>query len=160
MNKGRMNSGIMNKSRMKRTHLDQYKYFTDIQTRWNDNDIYGHVNNAVYYTWFDSLVNNWLIETGVLSLLTAREQGSDQIGLVVDTGCQYFAPLSYPQIVRAGLCVARIGNSSVRYEIGLFETGGKTACAQGHFVHVYVDANSRKPKPIPDRFRTALEALI
>jgi len=127
----------------------------DIQTRWNDNDMYGHVNNAVYYTWFDSLVNNWLIETGVLDPLN-----SAQIGLVVDTGCQYFAPLSYPQSVRAGLCVAHIGNSSVRYEIGLFKDDDERACAQGHFVHVYVDASSRKPKPFGDKFRTALETLV
>ncbi len=155
-----MNKGRVNKGRMDKAHASKFKYFIDIQTRWNDNDMYGHVNNAVYYTWFDTLVNRWLIETGMLDPRINSTQNSEQIGLVVDTGCQYFAPLSYPQIVRAGLCVARIGNSSVRFEIGLFKEGDDTACAQGHFVHVYVDAKSRKPKPIRAKFRVALEALV
>jgi len=132
-----------------------YPYHMNIQTRWNDNDMYGHVNNAVYYTWFDTLVNNFLIENGLLD-----PAASKQIGLVVDTGCQYFAPLSYPETITAGLRVAKIGTSSVRYEIGLFQEGEDKPAAQGHFVHVYVDAKSRKPKPISEEMRVCLEAII
>lgn len=140
---------------MPRTPKDDYKYFIDIQTRWNDNDIYGHINNAVYYTWFDTLVNNFLIENGLLD--PARSQ---HIGLVVDTGCQYFAPLSYPETVCAGLRITKIGSSSVRYEIGLFRAGENKPVAQGHFVHVYVDAKTRKPKPISAEMRACFNRLI
>ncbi len=139
---------------MPRAPKDAYKYFIDIQTRWNDNDMYGHVNNAVYYTWFDTLVNNFLIENDLLD-----PQASQQIGLVVDTACQYYAPLSYPQTIQAGLRAAKIGTSSVRYEIGLFKEGADTPCAQGHFVHVYVDAKTRKPKPISKTMRGRLETI-
>lgn len=133
---------------------ENYKYFLDIQTRWNDNDMYGHINNAVYYMWFDTLVNNYLIESGLLN-----PQISKTIGLVVDTGCQYFAPLSYPETITAGLRTAKIGTSSVRYEIGLFKQGEDLPCAEGHFVHVYVDAGTRKPKPFNQAMRTKLETL-
>ena len=134
---------------------DTYKYFIDIQTRWNDNDMYGHINNAVYYMWFDTLVNNFLIENGLLDPATSKT-----IGLVVGTGCQYFAPLSYPETITAGLRAAKIGTSSVRYEIGLFKQGESVPCAEGHFVHVYVDAKTRKPKPFNDVMRAKLEALL
>ncbi len=136
-----------------------YKYFLDIQTRWNDNDIYGHINNAVYYTWFDTLVNNFLIENGLLDLAQSKAQ-SKIIGLVVDTGCQYFAPLSYPEIIAAGLRVSKIGTSSVRYEIGLFKAGADKPVAQGHFVHVYVDAKTRKPKAVSGEMRACLKTLL
>ena len=139
---------------MSKNNKDSYKHFLDIQTRWNDNDMYGHINNAVYYMWFDTLVNNFLIENGLVD-----PQTSEIIGLVVDTGCQYFAPLSYPETITAGLRAAKIGTSSVRYEIGLFRRSADTPCAEGHFVHVYVDSETRKPKPISARMRTILEAL-
>lgn len=133
---------------------DNYRYFIDIQTRWNDNDMYGHINNAVYYTWFDTLVNNYLIERGLLD-----PQTSQTIGLVVDTGCQYYAPLSYPEIVTAGMRVAKIGTSSVRYEIGLFKKGVDEPCAEGYFVHVYVNAKTRKSEPIGAEMRACLETI-
>ncbi len=132
-----------------------YQYFLEIQTRWNDNDMYGHINNAVYYFWFDTLVNNFLIETGLVD-----PHVSESIGLVVETGCQYFAPLSYPEIITAGLRVSKIGSSSVRYEIGLFKQGAKKPCAEGHFIHVYVDAQTRKPKPISSKMREKLKTLM
>ena len=139
---------------MSKLNRDGYSYFLDIQTRWNDNDMYGHINNAVYYMWFDTLVNNFLIESGLLNPTKSKT-----IGLVVETGCQYYAPLSYPETVSAGLRIAKIGTSSVRYEIGLFKQGEDAPCAQGHFVHVYVDAKTRKPKALGSDMRTKLEAL-
>jgi acyl-CoA thioester hydrolase len=139
---------------MLKSRKDSYHYFLDIPTRWNDNDMYGHINNAVYYTWFDTLVNNFLIENGLLD-----PQTSETIGLVVDTGCQYFAPLSYPETVTVGLRAAKIGTSSVRYEIGVFKKGEVEPCAQGHFVHVYVDAKTRKPKPMSADMRAKLTSL-
>jgi len=140
---------------MSRRSKDSYTYFLDIQTRWNDNDMYGHVNNAVYYMWFDTLVNNFLIENGLVD-----PQNPKIMGLVVDTGCRYFASLSYPETIVAGLRVGKIGNSSVRYEIGLFKQGENEPCAEGHFVHVYVDPETRKPKPISAEMRTLLETLV
>lgn len=126
-----------------------------IQTRWHDNDVYGHVNNAVYYFYFDTVVNNWLIDNGLLKV-----GKSETIGLVVETGCSYFAPISHPEAVTAGLRVSKIGNSSVRYEIGLFGEGAQTANAQGHFVHVYVDETSRRPTLLSDEMREKLTDLI
>ena len=136
-----------------------YKVFRDITTRWIDNDSYGHVNNVVYYSWFDTAVNAHLIEQGALDIAA-----SEVIGLVVETHCNYFAPVSFPQTIRAGLRVAHIGNSSVRYEIGLFiggqaQTEGLTV-AKGHFVHVYVNRANRKPVAIAGQLKTVLEALI
>lgn len=131
-----------------------YPVFRAISTRWSDNDVYGHVNNVVYYSWFDTAVNAWLIEQGVLDI-----HGGDTIGLVIETQCNYFAPLAFPQIVEAGIRVARLGNSSVRYEVGLFALGADEAAAQGHFVHVYVDRQSRRPVPLPAPLRAVLETL-
>jgi len=131
-----------------------YPYTRDITTRWLDNDAYGHVNNAVYFTYFDTVVNTMLIERGLLDI----DQGA-VIGLVVETGCQYFASLTYPETVTAALRVAHLGRSSVRYEIALFGAGADTAAAQGHFVHVYVDRATRRPVPLPDRLRSVLEEL-
>lgn len=119
-----------------------------------DNDVYGHVNNVVYYSWFDTAVNAWLIEQGVLDI-----HGGDTIGLVIETHCTYFAPLAFPQTVDAGLRVAHLGTSSVRYEVGLFAQGEATAAACGHFVHVYVGREDRRPRPLPTRLREALQAL-
>ena len=131
-----------------------YRHFLPIQTRWMDNDADGHVNNVVYYSWFDTVVNAYLIDLGVLDI--AR---SPSVGLVVETRCSYFSELAFPQQVDAGLRVARIGTSSVRYEIGLFAAGAPQASAQGHFIHVYVDRVSRKPAPLPAALRNALERI-
>ena len=131
-----------------------YKAFRTISTRWMDNDAYGHVNNVVYYSWFDTAVNAHLIERGALDL-----QGGTPIGLVIETQCNYFTPGEFPQTVEAGLRVARIGSSSVRYEVGLFVQGGGETVAKGHFVHVYVDRATRRPTSLPPKLRTVLEAL-
>lgn len=133
---------------------DAYPHFQSIQTRWMDNDVYGHVNNVNYYSYFDTAVNSYLLSQGVLDF----EHG-ETIGLVVETQCNYFAPLSFPDLVDAGVRVTRLGGSSVRYEIGLFRKGEAHAAAQGHFVHVYVGRESRRPVAIGEALRTALVAL-
>ncbi len=131
-----------------------YRHFLPIQTRWADNDAYGHVNNVVYYAWFDTVVNEYLIAQRVLDV--AR---SEVVGLVVETRCSFFSELAFPQRVAAGLRVAHIGRSSVRYEIGLFaEAAGETS-AHGYFVHVYVDRAARTPVPLPAPLRAALERI-
>ncbi len=130
-----------------------YLHHHDITTRWMDNDVYGHVNNVVYYSWFDTVVNHWLATQGLLDI-----QHGSLIGLVVETHCSYFAPLAFPETVTAGLRVGHMGTSSVRYEIGLFGRP-ETAAAQGHFVHVYVDRTSRRPAALPDGWRRALTGL-
>ena len=134
---------------------EHYPHFLDIPTRWMDNDVYGHVNNVVYYSYFDTVVNEYLIRSGVLDI-----EKSPVIGLVVETQCRYFAPISFPDEVHAGLRVARLGRSSVRYEIGLFKNDDATAAAQGHFVHVYVERESRKATALPREMRVALEGLL
>lgn len=120
-----------------------------------DNDAYGHVNNVVYYSWFDTAVNAYLVEQGALDI-----ERSTTIGLVVETQCQYFAPLAFPQTIEAGLRVARLGSSSVRYEVGLFAEDEPLTAAHGHFVHVYVDRETRRPVPVPEALRTALTPLL
>ena len=131
-----------------------YRHFHAIATRWMDNDAYGHVNNVVYYSYFDTVVNEYLIREGVLDI----EHGA-VIGLVVETQCRYFSELSFPQTVHAGLRVARLGPSSVRYEIGIFADEQEEACAQGHFIHVYVDRETRRPTALPAPLRAALERI-
>jgi acyl-CoA thioester hydrolase len=131
-----------------------YRAFRSIGTRWMDNDAYGHVNNVVYYSWFDTVVNAHLVERGVLDI----EKG-DTIGLVIETQCNYFASVAFPQTVEAGLRVARIGSSSVRYEVGLFVQGEPLTAAKGHFIHVYVDRASRRPAPLPAALRQVLQEL-
>ena len=126
-----------------------------ITTRWMDNDVYGHVNNVVYYSFFDTAVNAHLIEQGVLD-----PASSPVIGLVVETGCRYAAPITCPDRVDAGVRVARIGTSSVRYEIGLFRNDEPDAAAFGHFTHVYVNRETRRPVPVPEAARKVLEALV
>lgn len=128
--------------------------FRSIGTRWMDNDAYGHVNNVVYYSWFDTAVNAYLIEHGVLDI----HQG-DTIGLVIETQCNYFAPLAFPQTVEAGLRVSNLGRSSVRYEVGLFAAGEPLTAARGHFIHVYVDKIHRRPVLLPDALKKLLETL-
>jgi acyl-CoA thioester hydrolase len=131
-----------------------YRHFLPMQTRWADNDAYGHVNNVVYYSWFDTVVNEYLIRNGVLDI-----ERSDVVGLVVETRCSYFSELAFPQSIEAGLRVARIGTSSVRYEIGLFTAGADFTSAQGHFIHVYVDRRTRQPAALPAPLRDALQRI-
>ena len=134
---------------------DGYPHFETISTRWMDNDVYGHVNNVVYYSFFDTAVNRYLIEQGALDPTAGAA-----IGLVVETHCNYFSPLSFPQPVQAGLRVAHVGRSSVRYEIALFAHEQERAAAAGHFVHVYVDRLTRRPVDcFPEALEKALQPL-
>ena len=133
---------------------DAYRHFSTQSTRWLDNDVYGHVNNVQYYAFFDTVVNRYLIRAGALDI-----HAGPVIGLVVETHCNYFAPLAFPNDVEAGLRVAHLGRSSVRYEIGLFAPGQPLAAATGHFVHVYVDRQTRRPVPLPPTLLGALAAL-
>ena len=133
---------------------DRYAHLSSISTRWMDNDVYGHVNNVQYYSFFDTAVNRYLIAAGALDI-----HAGAVIGLVVETHCNYFAPLAFPQDVEAGLRVAQVGRSSVRYEVGLFAPGQPLAAAMGHFVHVYVDRATRRPVPLPDALLAALSPL-
>jgi len=134
---------------------ERYRHFLRIPTRWMDNDVYGHVNNVVYYSYFDTVVNEYLVRSGVLDI-----EKSPVIGLVVETQCRYFAPITFPDEVHAGLRVARLGRSSVRYEIGLFKNDETSAAAQGHFVHVYVEREGRKATALPQGLRAALERIL
>lgn len=133
---------------------DYYPHSLAIPTRWMDNDIYGHVNNVVYYSYFDTVVNEYLVREGGLDI-----HSGGVIGIAVETHCRFFASLEFPETVEAGLAVAHLGNSSVRYDIGLFSGKRDTVAAAGEFVHVFVDRTSRRPVPIPDRIRRALERL-
>ena len=135
-------------------HRSLYRAFRSIPTRWADNDMYGHVNNVVYYGWFDTAVNALLIERGALDI-----HAGQTIGFVVETHCNYFAPLAFPQTVEAGIRVAEAGSSSVRYEIGLFAEGAERAAAQGHFVHVYVDRVTQRPVKLHDALRRVIDEL-
>ncbi|KAA0889522.1 thioesterase family protein [Pusillimonas sp. ANT_WB101] len=131
-----------------------FQVFVPITTRWMDNDVYGHVNNVTYYSYFDTAVNTYLIDQGALNI----EVGA-VIGLVVETGCQYFEPVSFPENIEVGFRVAHLGNSSVRYELAVFRQGASSAAAQGHFIHVYVDRQTRRPVALPGAFRSVLEPL-
>ena len=133
---------------------DDFRHFLPITTRWADNDVYGHVNNVVFYQWFDTVVNEFLISRGTLDI-----HGGAAIGLVVETHCNYFAPVAFPDPITAGLCVVQLGKSSVRYEVGIFRADEALASAQGHFVHVYVDRETRQPTPIPAAARALLESI-
>jgi acyl-CoA thioester hydrolase len=131
-----------------------YRAFRAIATRWMDNDAYGHVNNVVYYSWFDTAVNAHLVEQGALDI-----RHGETIGLVVETHCNYFSPVEFPQTVEAGLRVAHMGQSSVRYEVGIFVKGEALTAAKGHFIHVYVDRATRRPATLPIKLKSVLEAL-
>lgn len=133
----------------------RYRHFSSLPTRWMDNDVYGHVNNVVYYSFFDTAVNRYLIEAGALDI-----HHGQVIGLVVETRCNYFAPIEFPQAVDAGLRVAELGRSSVRYEVGLFAEGAPATAAHGHFIHVYVDRATRRPVPLPEPLKQALQVLL
>jgi acyl-CoA thioester hydrolase len=132
-----------------------YRSFLAIPTRWMDNDVYGHVNNVTYYSYFDTAVNEHLIRVGGLDI-----DGATTIGLVVETSCRFHKPLTFPDVVEAGLRVAKLGNSSVTYEIGLFREGDDEPAASGHFVHVWVDRASRRPTAVPPAVRAALQPLV
>jgi acyl-CoA thioester hydrolase len=134
---------------------DDFRHFLPMTTRWADNDVYGHVNNVVYYQWFDTVVNEFLIANDTLDI-----QNGEAIGLVVETHCNYFSSVAFPDRVTAALRVTQLGKSSVRYEVGIFRDDDQTASAQGHFVHVYVDRITRKPTPIPAKARALLESLL
>ena len=133
----------------------QFKHFLTISTRWMDNDVYGHVNNVVYYSYFDTIINRYLIDPGGLSI-----GQSPIIGIAVETMCRFHRSFAFPEDVEAGLAVGRLGKSSVRYEIGLFGTGEDDARADGHFVHVFVDRETMRPAAVPDRLREALSLLV
>lgn len=131
-----------------------YKAWRTIATRWMDNDAYGHVNNVVYYSWFDTAVNAHLIEQGALDI-----HDGQTIGLVIETQCNYFAPVAFPQPIETGIRVAHLGKSSVRYEVGIFAQGEPMTAAKGHFIHVYVDKATRRPTALPEKLKSVLEAL-
>lgn len=133
---------------------DAYAHLHPISTRWADNDVYGHVNNVIYYGWFDTAVNAWLVGKGLLDI-----ESSPVIGLVVETGCRYARPLAFPQQIEVGIGVSHIGNSSVRYALGIFGDDASEAAAEGFFVHVYVDRVNRRPAPLPPAMREALGGL-
>lgn len=135
--------------------LSAYPYRQAISTRWKDNDVYGHVNNVEYYSYFDSLINGFLIREGGLDIHTGSV-----IGLCVESHCRFDAPLAFPETVIAGLGVTKLGNSSVRYQIGLFREGSEKPAAEGWFVHVFVARDSRRPQALPDRLRSALQTLL
>lgn len=138
-----------------RPTVADYPYITSITTRWMDNDIYGHINNVAYYSFFDTAANRFLIERGGLDI-----EAGTVIGLVVESKCQYHAPLAYPQTLRAGVRVDKLGNRAVTYGIAIFSEDNDAAAAHGHFVHVFVERASRTPTPIPAALRSALESLV
>lgn len=140
--------------RIEASKRNEYKYFHEIATRWSDNDIYGHANNVIYYSWFDTVVNYFLI-THHLSDIECGEV----IGVVIESQCNYLTPVAFPEPVYAGLRVGKLGNSSVRYEVGIFRNDDPLAVAQGHFVHVYVDRVTRRPVAIPAGMREILQTL-
>lgn len=131
-----------------------YRAFRALATRWADNDIYGHMNNVVHYALFDTAVNGWLIENGLLD-----PYGAGPVAFVAETGCRYHAEMAFPDRVSAGLRVTRVGRSSVRYEIGLFRNDDDRAAAEGFFVHVMVDRETRRPLPLPEDRQAALARL-
>jgi acyl-CoA thioester hydrolase len=134
----------------------EYRFFLDIPTRWMDNDVYRHVNNVTYYSWFDTIVARFLLGTGAVNLTD-----SPVIGVVVETLCRYHAPIAFPETVTAGLRVERLGTTSIRYGIAIFRAGEQNASAEGHFVHVYVDRETQsRPTPLPEGLRAAAAALI
>ena len=134
----------------------EYRFFLDIPTRWMDNDIYRHVNNVTYYSWFDTVVARFLLGSGAINLTD-----SPAIGVVVETLCRYHAPVAFPDTITAGLRVERLGNTSIRYGIAIFREDEDTASAEGHFVHVYVDrATQTRPQPLPGRLRAAATDLM
>ena len=133
----------------------RFRHFLPIATRWMDNDVYGHVNNVTYYSYVDTVVNEYLIREGGLDI-----ERSPVVGLAVESFCRFHREIAFPEVVEAGLRVGKLGNSSVRYEIGIFKRGEDEAAASAHFVHVFVERATRKPVPIPPRLRAAMERLL
>jgi acyl-CoA thioester hydrolase len=133
----------------------QFRWFNAITTRWMDNDAYGHVNNVVYYSWIDTAVNRWLLDHGLLDVA-----GSRVVGIVAETSCRYISQITYPDAVTVGIRIAKLGRSSVRYDIGIFRADDDSASAEAHFVHVYVDRATMRPVPIPEATRTAMEEIL
>ncbi|WP_439497968.1 acyl-CoA thioesterase [Bosea sp. (in: a-proteobacteria)] len=140
--------------RAARLGREDFRLFRAIPTRWMDNDVFGHVNNVVYYSWFDTAVNAWLVEQGHLDIA-----GSAIVGLVVETACTYFESVAFPETVEVGIVVERLGRSSVTYRIGIFREGAEQAAAQGRFTHVYVERAAQKPVPIPGGLRAAMAGI-
>ena len=132
-----------------------FKHFSTIETRWMDNDVYGHVNNVVYYSYFDTIINRFLISEGGLDI-----HNGSVIGVCAESSCRFFEPIAFPETIFAGLRVKRVGTSSVTYEIGLFRSDSDKAAAHGHFVHVFVDRTSRRPAPIPQSVRVSFQRLL
>ena len=137
------------------SNRSEYNYFTKVSTRWNDNDIYGHMNNIIYYALFDTAVNKWLINNKLIDIKNGKN-----IGLIVQSGCDYFSSFSYPDDIDAGIRVTKIGTSSVRYEVGLFKETEQDASADGFFIHVYVDRKTNIPLPIDYNFNKALDTIF
>jgi len=133
----------------------EYSHYVPVSTRWMDNDIYGHINNALYYGFFDTAINHYLISEGGLDI-----NHGPVIGFVVESQCQYLQPLAFPEVLEVGLRVGKLGNSSVRYELAIFKQGETFAAAVGYFVHVFVDRQTQRPAPMPELIRTALGRLI
>lgn len=140
---------------MRDTPRSAFAHFCTIGTRWMDNDAYQHVNNVVYYSYFDTAVNRFLIDKGVLNIHSDKV-----VGLVVDTGCSYFSSISFPDTVHVGMRVAKLGNSSVRYELAIYCNDEERPAAAGHFIHVYVDRESNRPVTIPDSVRAVLTSIV
>lgn len=137
------------------SHISEYNYFCQLSTRWNDNDIYGHMNNIIYYALFDTAVNKWLIKNKLIDI-----KNGQNIGLIVQSGCNYFSSFEYPENINAGIRVTKIGKSSVRYEVGLFKEKEELSSADGFFIHVYVDRKTNKPIALDYDFKNALDTIF
>ena len=137
------------------SHISQYNYFCQLSTRWNDNDIYGHMNNIIYYALFDTAVNKWLIKNKLIDI-----KNGQNIGLIVQSGCNYFSSFEYPENINAGIRVTKIGKTSVRYEVGLFKEKEELSSADGFFIHVYVDRKTNKPIALNYDFKNALDTIF
>ena len=139
----------------KPSHISEYNYFCQLSTRWNDNDIYGHINNIIYYALFDTAVNKWLIKNKLIDI-----KNGQNIGLIVQSGCNYFSSFEYPENINAGIRVTKIGKSSVRYEVGLFKEKEELSSADGFFIHVYVDRKTNKPIALDYNFKNTLDTIF
>jgi acyl-CoA thioester hydrolase len=139
----------------KPSHISEYNYFCQLSTRWNDNDIYGHMNNIIYYALFDTAVNKWLIKNKLIDI-----KNGQNIGLIVQSGCNYFSSFEYPENINAGIRVTKIGKSSVRYEVGLFKEKEELSSADGFFIHVYVDRKTNKPIALDYNFKNTLDTIF
>jgi len=137
------------------SHISEYNYFCELSTRWNDNDIYGHMNNIIYYALFDTAVNKWLIKNKLVDI-----KNGQNIGLIVQSGCNYFSSFEYPENINAGIRVTKIGKSSVRYEVGLFKEKEELSSADGFFIHVYVDRKTNKPIALDYNFKNTLDTIF